>query len=86
MPTAKKNFPTHVFLIQLALLNDFIACDKWNFLTTSILEVSFVEKQEKSLENTCEEAHFHRQVVFSDFAKHLNYLSLFWESFGISIF
>ena len=81
----KKKFPTHVLLIKLSLLNVFIACDNWNFLTTLITEIGAVEKQEKSFENTCEGAHFHRQVIFNDFAKHLNYLSLGWESLGICI-
>ena len=47
--------------------------------------MSVVEKQEKLLENTCERGHFHGQVIFNDFAKHLNYLSLFWKSLGTSI-
>ena len=64
----------------------FIACDNWNFLNTSDNWKQVVGKQEKSLENTCEGADFHRQVIFSDFAKSLNYLSLFRESLGISIF
>ena len=64
----------------------FIACDNWNFLNTSDNWKQVVEKKEKSLENTCEGVHFHRQVIFNDFAKSLNYLSLFRESLGISIF
>ena len=65
----------------------FIACDNRNFLNTSDNWKQVAEKQEKSLENTCEGAHFHRQVIFNDFAKYLNYLSLslFRESLGISI-
>ena len=54
----------------------FIACDNRNFLNTSDNWKQVAEKQEKSLENTCEGAHFHRQVIFNDFAKYLNYLSL----------
>ena len=42
-------------------------------------------KARKVLENTCEGVHFHRRVIFNDFAKHFNYLSPFWESLGISI-
>ena len=62
----------------------FIACNNWNFLTTSDNWKQVVEKQERSFENTCEGAHFHRQVILNDFAKYLNYLSLFRESLGIS--
>ena len=63
----------------------FIACDNWNFLITSDNWKQVAEKLEMSLENTCEGAHFHRKVIFNDFAKYLIYLSLFWESLGISI-
>ena len=63
----------------------FIACDNWNFLITSDNWKQVAEKLEKSLENTCEGVHFHRKVIFNDFAKYLVYLSLFWESLGISI-
>ena len=59
----------------------FIACDNWNFLNTSDNWKQVVEKQEKSLENN-----FNRQVIFNDFAKSLNYLSLFRESLVTSIF
>ena len=59
----------------------FIACDNWNFLNTSDNWKQVVEKQGKSLENN-----FNRQVIFNDFAKSLNYLSLFRESLVTSIF
>ena len=63
----------------------FIVGDNRNFLSTSDNWKQVVEKQERSLENTCEGGHFQRHVIFNDFAKHLNHLSLFWESLGISI-
>ena len=40
----------------------FIACDNWNFLTTFDNWKQVVEKQGKSLKNTCKGAHFLRQV------------------------
>ena len=55
----------------------FIACDNWNFLITSDNWKQVAEKLEKPLENICEGAHFHRKVIFNDFAKYLIYLSLF---------
>ena len=59
----------------------FIVCDNWNILNTSDNWKQVAEKQEKSLENN-----FHRQVIVNDFAKSLNYLSLFRESLVTSIF
>ena len=64
----------------------FIACDNWNVLNTCDNWKEVAEKQEKSLKNTCKGVHFDRQFIFNDFPKSLNYLSLFRESLGISIF